>query len=146
MDTPGNSWADREECAVSSALFSSVWQVQDKNNSIESAVIAITNFERICLASSEAATQCGHYISTTGLSLYTYTDKANLPEDLQGSLGRLWKLKNKTSYNKKQIDLNYPEEMELYPDPNSKDKNHFGIRPMEPVRPETFRQVSTLWD
>lgn len=147
----GNNRANHEACVVSSGLCSSVHAAGSKqNNSVESAVFVIINNERICLASSKAAIQLGHFISTTGLSTYILTDKHKLHKELRKyEPQRLWKLKYKTSYpkegtqkEKKEYDLKCPEEMEICGD--EKDKDHFFIKPVNPVSPEIFRQVSTL--
>ena len=53
---------------------------------------------------------------------------------------RLWTLQRMTSYGEIEIEQMYPNEVDF----NAMGAHHFGIRPVNPVRPETFRQVSTL--
>ncbi|XP_067028893.1 uncharacterized protein [Acropora muricata] len=82
---------------------------------------------------------------STGLSTYIFTDKDHLnPEFQQTPPQLLWKLKYNTSYRirgmgRRNYRLNCPEEMEIHRDPE--DQDHFCIRPVNPVRPEIFRQM-----
>lgn len=82
---------------------------------------------------------------STGLSTYIFTDKDNLhPEFQHTSPQQLWKLKYNTSYRirgmgRRNYKLKCPEEMEIRADP--KKKGHFCIRPVNPVKPEIFRQM-----
>jgi len=89
-----------------------------------------------------AWTQLGPFISITGFS--TYTEEAKFPLEFRINRERLWKLQKMTSYetphDKIDITQMYPKEVEF----NEIDENHFGIRPVKPVRPETFKEVSTL--
>ena len=84
-----------------------------------------------------AGTQLGPFISTTGFS--TYTDVTKFPPGFQIKPERLWTLQKMTSYDEMHITQMYPKEVEF----NKIDENHFGIRPVGSVKPETFRQVST---
>lgn len=72
---------------------------------------------------------------STGLS--TFTSVANFPQGFQKTPKRLWKLQSMTSYGEIQIAQLYPNEIHF----NAINMNHFGIRPVNPVRPETFRQM-----
>jgi len=85
-----------------------------------------------------AGTQLGPFISTTGLSTYTEVNK--FPPRFRINPQQLWTLQRMTSYGEIEIEQMYPNEVDF----NAMDMYHFGIRPVNPVRPETFRQVSTL--
>ena len=80
--------------------------------------------------------------------MYIFTDNDHLHPEFQDTPPQqLWKLKYKTSYRiegrgRRNYRLRCPEEMEIRPDRD--DEDHFFIKPVNPVRPEIFRQVSTL--
>lgn len=109
-------------------------QQASDNNSVQSAATEITHNERIYLASSIAGTQLGYFIFTTGFS--TFTDKAYLPRHFQDRQERLWRIECG------EIQM-YPAEMQLV---TSKGANHYVIKPVASITPETFRRVSTLKD
>ena len=90
--------------------------------------------------SSIAATQREQFISTTGLS--TYTAEQHFPFRTQQD--RLWRLQRVTLYDDIQITEKYPLEMEFRR--HDDNEHHYVIKPVAPVTPATFRQVSILKD
>lgn len=85
--------------------------------------------------------QAGNIIPNISTGLSTYTDEIYLPDNFQKEPERLWKLENETTYRGDRINLTYPKEIELHPDPNN--NKHFGIKPVENVlmKPAKFRQM-----
>ncbi|XP_074631835.1 uncharacterized protein LOC141890290 [Acropora palmata] len=75
--------------------------------------------------------------SVTRKRLSTYTSEEDLKEDLVYDKKELWKLQ--TQEEGSEIRIKYPTEMELSPIRQS--INHFGIKPAQNMRHETFLQM-----
>ncbi|XP_074631814.1 uncharacterized protein LOC141890281 isoform X1 [Acropora palmata] len=71
------------------------------------------------------------------IGLSTFTSEDNFPPRFNMTRERLWTLQRMTSYGEIEIEQMYPNEVDF----NAMGAHHFGIRPVNPVRPETFRQM-----
>lgn len=79
----------------------------------------------------------GNIIPSLSTGFSTYTAVKKFPEGFRINPEQLWKLQKMTSYDKMHITQMYPKEVEF----NEINENHFGIRPVDSVKPETFRQI-----